>query len=186
MKKGCLSTRIKLLKLIVLVIFPLLFTSFTPKAQASFLNPECWFRDCVGENAGKEAARDIRAAIDKVTDDGIPIEFGVDVQNIDTILKKTEGLVALTRLQTEALINSASNEYKDSLKETMKELTNYTKALDEVAKARINQLDKSAEDRIRQTLEGIQKETLLISSEMTRLIRVTDEAVKSSSSHISD
>lgn len=168
--------KIKLFKLIFLLLFPFVITSFPLNAQAI-----CIFWCKAGQRAGRDAARELRAAIE----DGISIEFGLDDRDIQTIANRTRGLVGYTTLQAEALIRHGGEEYRRSLSHSIDELTAYTKTLDKIVEQRLDQLDRVTEERIRQTFEEIERQTLLISSELKDLIRATEEAVKSSASHIS-
>lgn len=189
MKINRWSKQLKTFKAIIL--FTLMITSFSfivvPQSVQACgllgwgLLPKCW-----GKGAGEDAAKELRAAIEKVTEEEITFEFGVDDQDIQTIADRTRGLVGYATLQGKALISHGGEEYRESLSYTMNELENYTKTLNEIAEQRIDQLDRAAEARIRQTLEGIERQTLLISSEMKSLILATEEAVKSSAYYISD
>ena len=181
------TKQLKNLKRILLIIsfFPIIFTYSPTPANARLCKLwGCPIRDGMSK-VGVEAARELSAAIEMVKNEGIPVEFGVDDKDLQTIFNRTQSLVGYTTLQGKALTTHFGKEYRNSLSLTMNELTDYTETLDEITEQRITQLDEASKNRIRQTLEGIERETLLISSEMTKQILAIDTAVKSSSSHIS-
>ncbi|MEL7357883.1 MAG: hypothetical protein AAFN40_15095 [Cyanobacteria bacterium J06560_6] len=163
-------------KLTWTMLLPLIILLSLPSvAQAFWCGPVC--KGLKG--GGSDAAKHLSEAIKEF--DTINIED----RDLDVLLEGTRGLIGYSTAQAEALMSHGGSEYRRSLSHSMDELAVYTQTLDEIAEQRIGQLDDISEARIRQTLEGIESETLLISNEMTKQILALEEAVKASSSHIS-
>lgn len=173
--------QIKSIILSIIISLPLTVTLFSSNAQAKICGPIC------------KRIREFKEALADIEAKG---EIGLDDRDMEELFNSIEALVNLTTVQASALTRTVGDEYTESMKDTFYELEEYTKTLNNVGKELITQVDQSTEQRIaqadrvteariRQTLKGIERETLLLSQEMTKQIRAVDEAVKSSSSHIS-
>ncbi len=88
----------------------------------------------------------------------------LDLQNV---LKRIRSSIAYTEVQGRFLILLGGQE---SVEQTMEQIGVLAKTFDEISENRIEQLERVTEARIRQTLEGIERQNLLISQELTKQI----------------
>ena len=88
----------------------------------------------------------------------------LDLQNV---LRRIRSSIAYTEAQGRFLILLGG---KESVEHTMEQIGVLAKTFDEISENRIKQLDRVTEARIRQTLEGIEKQNLFISQELTKQI----------------
>lgn len=90
-----------------------------------------------------------------------------DALDLQNVLRRIRSLIAYVEAQGRFLILLGG---KESVEHTMEQIRVLAKTFDEISENRIDQLERVTEARIRQTLEGIERQNLFISQKLTEQI----------------